>query len=59
MQSGSLQDLRERVMQLVVTRPAETTPEAEWLVAELEKNKEVLLGIIDHLLTEKMDEPPS
>lgn len=41
-------------MQLVVTRPAETTPEAEWLVAELEKNKEVMLGLIDHLLTERM-----
>lgn len=46
-----LEHLRERAMELVMTRPAETTPEATWLVAELERNKEILIGIIDHLLT--------
>lgn len=53
MRAQSLEDLRERALELVVTRPAETTPEATWLVAELERNKEVVLGIIDHLLTEE------
>lgn len=51
MRGQSLEDLRERAMELVMTRPAETTPEAQWLVAELERNKEVLIGIIDYLLT--------
>lgn len=52
MRTQSLDDLRERVMELMMTRPAETTPESEWLVAELERHKEVMLGIIDHLITE-------
>lgn len=55
MRNEALEDLRERALQLVETRPAETTPEATWLVAELERNKEVLLGLIDHLLTEELE----
>jgi hypothetical protein len=47
-----LEDLRERALQMVEARPAETTPEATWLVSELERNKEVVLGIIDYLLTQ-------
>lgn len=52
MRTQTLEDLRERALELVETRPAETTPEATWLVAELERNKEVVLGLIDYLLTE-------
>lgn len=55
MRSQSLDDLRERALELVETRPAETTPEATWLVAELERSKEVLLGLIDFLLTEERE----
>lgn len=52
MQAQSLEDLREQAIELVTTRPAETTPEATWLVGELERNKEILLGLIDYLLAE-------
>lgn len=52
METQSLDELRERAMELMMTRPAEVTPEAEWLVAELERHKELMLGIIDHLITE-------
>lgn len=55
MRSQSLDDLRERALELVETRPAETTPESTWLVAELERSKEVLLGLIDFLLTEERE----
>lgn len=55
MRSEALEDLRERALELVKTSPAETTPEATWLVAELERHKEVLLGLIDHLLTEELE----
>lgn len=55
MRVEALEDLRERALQLVETRPAETTPEATWLVAELERNKEVLLGLIDHLITQERE----
>lgn len=51
----ALEELRERALELVQTRPAETTPEATWLVAELERNREVLLGLIDFLLTEERE----
>ncbi|HVM14862.1 MAG TPA: hypothetical protein VM287_11115 [Egibacteraceae bacterium] len=53
MRAQSLEDLRERALEMVVARPAETTPEATWLVGELERNKEVVLGIIDYLLTDE------
>jgi hypothetical protein len=46
-----LDDLRERALELMQTSPAEITPEAAWLVAELEKHKEVLVGLIDYLIT--------
>lgn len=49
----ALEDLRERVQQMMVTQPAETTAEVSWLVEQLEMNKEVLLGIIDHLISEE------
>lgn len=55
MRSQSLEDLRERALALVETRPAETTPEATWLVSELERNKEVMIGLIDFLLTEERE----
>ncbi|MGH9184131.1 MAG: hypothetical protein ACRDZ9_10075 [Acidimicrobiales bacterium] len=45
-----LDELRERAEDMLTTRPAEVTPEASWLVAELEKNKQVIVGIIDYLL---------
>lgn len=57
MRAQTLEDLRERALELVETRPAETTPEATWLVAELERNKEVVLGLIDYLLTEESSVP--
>lgn len=47
----ALETLRERAEQLLVVRPAEVTPETTWLVEELEKNKQVLLGLIDYLLS--------
>lgn len=53
MRAQSLEDLRERAMELMMMRPAETTPEAQWLVAELERNKEIILGLIDYLLSEE------
>jgi hypothetical protein len=50
----SLADLRERALQMVETRPAEVSPEMEWLVSELERNKEVLLALIDHMMNAEM-----
>ncbi|MDP8971376.1 MAG: hypothetical protein M3N52_12945 [Actinomycetota bacterium] len=51
-----LMQLRERAEDMVVSRPAETSPEMTWLVQELERNKQVLLGLIDYLLMQ--DEQP-
>lgn len=58
MRPQALEDLRDRVQQLMVTQPAETTAEASWLVEQLEMTKEVLLGIIDHLINEEAQNPP-
>lgn len=55
MRSQSLEELRERALELMQARPAETTPEATWLVGELERHKDVLLGLIDYLLTEERE----
>ncbi|HWB72865.1 MAG TPA: hypothetical protein VG452_11660 [Egibacteraceae bacterium] len=45
-----LEELRERAEEMLLSRPAETTPELSWLVAELERQKQVVLGLIDYLL---------
>lgn len=45
-----LTQLRERAEEMMVSRPAETTPEMTWLVQELERNKQVLIALIDYLL---------
>lgn len=55
MRTESLEELRERALQLVEMRPAETTPEITWLVSELEHSKDVMLGLIDYLLTEERE----
>lgn len=49
-----LEELRERAQHMMVTTPAETSNEMNWLVQELETNKEVLLGVIDYLLARDM-----
>lgn len=48
-----LDELRARAEELLITRPAEVTTESEWLVAELEKNKQVLVALIDYLLSHR------
>ena len=48
-----LDELRERMDELLATQPAEVTPEITWLVGELEKVKQVLLTLIDYLATKE------
>jgi len=53
-----LDELRDRAEQLLMTRPAEVTPEAEWLVGELEKNKQIMIGLIDYLIIRRESSAP-
>lgn len=48
-----LDDLRERVEGMLTVRPAETTREMTWIVAELESVREILLALIDHLASQE------
>lgn len=48
-----LEEVRDRVQELMRTQPAETSPELTWLVEELERHKTILLDIVDHLLIEQ------
>lgn len=51
--SVQLDEVRNRIQELMRTQPAETSPELEWLVQEMDRHKTVLMDIVDYLLIQQ------